>query len=95
MEDAPSNLAIVGRYVLDNSVFDYLAEERSGAGGEIQLTDGIASLMTDESIFSYKFEGRRFDCGAKLGHLQANAWFGLKHPDIGPAFRHYLDAEVL
>ena len=87
---APSNLAVVGRYVLTPAIFAHLEKIGQGAGGEIQLTDGIARLMKDESIYAYRFEGKRYDCGSKLGYLQATVEFGMKHPTLGGPFRDYL-----
>jgi UTP--glucose-1-phosphate uridylyltransferase len=87
---APSNLAVVGRYVLTPAVFDELEEIGQGAGGEIQLTDGIARLMTQEDVYAYRFSGKRYDCGSKLGYLQATVEYGLKHAQLGSAFRSYL-----
>ena len=90
-EQAPSTLGVVGRYVLNNSIFDYLERIGRGAGGEIQLTDGIAQLMHHERVMAYRFDGRRYDCGSKLGYLQATVAMALKHPEMGPAFAHYLE----
>jgi UTP--glucose-1-phosphate uridylyltransferase len=87
---APSTLAVVGRYVLTASIFDELAQIGQGAGGEIQLTDGIARLLQREAVYSYRFNGRRFDCGNKLGYLQATVEYGLTHAGVGPEFRKYL-----
>ncbi|MEX0386404.1 UTP--glucose-1-phosphate uridylyltransferase GalU [Spiribacter onubensis] len=87
---APSNLGVVGRYILNGSIFNKLRQTRPGAGGEIQLTDAIAALMRDEPVFAYEFEGTRYDCGDKLGYLQATVEFGVKHPDFGKAFADYL-----
>ena len=87
---APSNLAVVGRYVLTPAIFDHLAQIGRGAGGEIQLTDGIARLMGEEAIYAYRFEGKRFDCGSKLGYLQATVEFALAHPQVADGFRDYL-----
>ncbi len=89
-EQAPSNLGVVGRYVLNGSIFNKLRQTRPGAGGEIQLTDAIAALMRDEPVFAYEFEGTRYDCGDKLGYLQATVEYGVKHPDFGEAFAEYL-----
>ncbi|HEY4541857.1 MAG TPA: UTP--glucose-1-phosphate uridylyltransferase GalU [Noviherbaspirillum sp.] len=89
-EEAPSTLAVVGRYVLSNRIFEFLENLGQGAGGEIQLTDGIAQLMDAERVLAYRYEGRRFDCGSKLGYLQASMEIGKKHPEIGPAFIEYL-----
>ena len=87
---APSNLAVVGRYLLTAAIYDKLATIGRGAGGEIQLTDGIAALMNDEAVYAYAFEGRRFDCGSKLGYLEATVEFGLKHENLGDQFANYL-----
>jgi UTP--glucose-1-phosphate uridylyltransferase len=88
--DAPSNLAVVGRYILTPRIFSLLEETRAGAGGEIQLTDAIARLLLEESVYGFEFAGRRFDCGSKLGYLEATVHFGLKHPELGPEFREHL-----
>ncbi len=88
--NAPSNLAVVGRYVLTPRIFDHLQQIGAGAGGEIQLTDGIARLLQDEPVYAYRFVGKRFDCGNKLGYLQATVEYGLKHPKLGDPFRTYL-----
>ena len=90
-EAAPSTLAVVGRYVLDNRIFECLEGIGKGAGGEIQLTDGIAALMQHEKVFAYRYSGRRYDCGSKLGYLQANVAMGLKHPEMGRDFASYLE----
>ena len=87
---APSNLAVVGRYLLPAEIFDKLETTSRGAGGEIQLTDAIADLLDDSPIYAYSFSGKRFDCGSKLGYLMANVAYGLDHPDTGAAFREYL-----
>jgi len=87
---APSNLAVVGRYVLTNRIFSCLEKQGTGAGGEIQLTDGVAALMQYETVLAYRFAGRRFDCGSKLGYLQAAVEVGLQHPETGPAFAAWL-----
>jgi UTP--glucose-1-phosphate uridylyltransferase len=87
---APSNLAVVGRYVLTPRIFDHLEQIGAGAGGEIQLTDGIARLMKDEAVYAYRFVGKRYDCGSKLGYLQATVEYGLKHDKLGGPFRTYL-----
>jgi len=89
-QDAPSNLAVVGRYLLTPGIFRKLETIGRGAGGEIQLTDGIAALLDEEPAFAYAFEGRRYDCGSKLGYLEATVEFGLKHPWLGPKFEAYL-----
>jgi UTP--glucose-1-phosphate uridylyltransferase len=89
-DKAQSTLAVVGRYLLSAAVFDDLAKIGKGAGGEIQLTDGIARLMQREPIYAFEFEGKRYDCGNKLGYLQATVEFGLKHPSLGKDFATYL-----
>jgi UTP--glucose-1-phosphate uridylyltransferase len=93
-DKAPSTLAVVGRYLLSPSIFDDLAKIGKGAGGEIQLTDGIARLMQREAVYAYEFAGKRYDCGTKLGYLQATVEFGLKHPQLGADFGRYLKAYV-
>ncbi len=92
-ENAPSTLAVVGRYILTNRVFRFLEGLGRGAGGEIQLTDGIAALMEVERVMAYRYEGTRYDCGSKLGYLKATVAMGRKHPEIGAAFAEYLDAQ--
>jgi UTP--glucose-1-phosphate uridylyltransferase len=92
-EAAPSNLAVVGRYILTPRIFELLAETRAGAGGEIQLTDAIARLLPEEPVFGFEFDGLRFDCGSKLGYLEATVHFGLKHPELGDAFRTHLERQ--
>jgi UTP--glucose-1-phosphate uridylyltransferase len=87
---APSNLAVIGRYVLTPRIFDLLAAVTPGAGGEIQLTDAISALLAHEQVFAVRLPGRRFDCGSKLGYLQAMVEFGLRHPETGEAFARYL-----
>jgi UTP--glucose-1-phosphate uridylyltransferase len=89
-DKAPSNLAVVGRYLLTPRVFTHLERIGEGAGGEIQLTDGIARLMNDEAVYAYKFEGRRFDCGSKIGYLQANVEYALMHEELKGPFKTYL-----
>ncbi|WP_020652312.1 UTP--glucose-1-phosphate uridylyltransferase GalU [Massilia niastensis] len=84
---APSTLAVVGRYVLSGAIFDYLENLGTGAGGEIQLTDGIAAMMKDERVLAYHYAGQRYDCGSKLGYLKATAAIGLKHPETAEGFR--------
>jgi UTP--glucose-1-phosphate uridylyltransferase len=89
-EVAPSNLAVVGRYILTPAVLDTLERVIPGAGGEIQLTDAIATVLRSEGAFGYEFEGRRFDCGSKLGYLEANVMYALKHPEVGKEFGEFL-----
>jgi UTP--glucose-1-phosphate uridylyltransferase len=88
--DAPSDLAVVGRYLLSGSIFSRLRTIGRGAGGEIQLTDGIAALLADEPVHAYRFEGKRYDCGSKLGYLEATVEYGLRHPELGEQFASYL-----
>lgn len=89
-ENAPSDLAVVGRYILTPRLFDLLAHIPRGAGNEIQLTDGIAALLHEEQVLAYEFSGRRHDCGSKLGYLVATIEYGLRHPELGERFRAYL-----
>ncbi len=88
--EAPSNLAVIGRYVLTPRIFDLLSEVTPGTGGEIQLTDAISALLSHERAFAVRLPGRRFDCGSKLGYLQATVEYGLRHPEVGPDFAKYL-----
>jgi UTP--glucose-1-phosphate uridylyltransferase len=88
--EAPSTLAVVGRYVLTPRIFDLLAQARPGSGGEIQLTDGIAALLGEERILAMHMPGKRYDCGSKLGYLKASVELGLRHPEIGAEFARYL-----
>ncbi|HEX8962349.1 MAG TPA: UTP--glucose-1-phosphate uridylyltransferase GalU [Rhodocyclaceae bacterium] len=90
-EDAPSTLAVVGRYVLTPRIFHHLENVKPGSGGEIQLTDAIASLLSEEQVLAYRYDGVRYDCGSKLGYLQASVEFGLRHPEVGAAFAAYLE----
>jgi UTP--glucose-1-phosphate uridylyltransferase len=87
---APSTLAVVGRYVLSPLVFEHLANLRPGAGGEIQLTDALARLINDEPVLAYRFRGTRYDCGSKIGYLQATVELALRHPDVGAEFAEFL-----
>ncbi len=89
---APSTLAVVGRYLLNAEIFDELENVPRGAGGEIQLTDGIASLLGKQTALAYAFNGTRYDCGSKLGYLQANVRLGLRHPEVATEFRAFLHA---
>jgi UTP--glucose-1-phosphate uridylyltransferase len=90
--DAPSNLAVIGRYVLTPRIFDLLAALKPGAGGEIQLTDAIGGLLVHERVLAVRLPGKRFDCGSKLGYLEATVAYGLRHPEIGEDFARYLKA---
>ncbi len=85
-----STLAVIGRYVLSPRIFHHLRTTQPGAGGEIQLTDGIARLAAEEAVYAYAFEGHRYDCGSKLGYLEATVDFGLKHPEAGAGFARFL-----
>lgn len=89
-EEAPSNLAVVGRYILTPRIFELLQNTPRGAGGEIQLTDGIAKLLEYEPVLAHAFDGVRYDCGSKIGYLEATLAFGLKHPETGAAFKELL-----
>jgi UTP--glucose-1-phosphate uridylyltransferase len=89
-EDAPSNLAVIGRYILTPTVFETLSDLKAGAGGELQLTDGLKQLLKQEKIYGYVFDGKRHDTGDKLGFLKATVEFALKRPDLGGPLRQYL-----
>jgi len=89
-QKAPSTLAVVGRYILTPRIFHHLAKVQAGAGGEIQLTDGIAALIQEEKMLAYRFKGTRYDCGCKLGYLKAMVALGLKHPEVREEFAVYL-----
>ena len=89
-EEAPSNLAVVGRYILTPRIFDLLSNLPRGAGGEIQLTDGIARLLDHEFVLAHAFEGKRYDCGSKLGYLEATVAYGLKHPETSEQFKELI-----
>ena len=90
-DKAPSNVAVVGRYILTPRIFDLLEKTQRGAGNEIQLTDAIADLLEEQRVLSYNFDGRRFDCGSKLGYLKAQVEFALEHEEAGEELRAYLD----
>lgn len=89
-EVAPSTLAVVGRYVLTARIFDHLEKAQTGAGGEIQLTDAIAALLTEQQVLAYRYQGVRYDCGSKLGYLQATVEYALRHPEVGTEFSAWL-----
>jgi UTP--glucose-1-phosphate uridylyltransferase len=89
-EQAPSTLAVVGRYILTPRIFELLRRVQPGSGGEIQLTDAIAALLEHEKVLAYPFTGTRYDCGSKFGYLQATVVFGCKHPEVGEEFSAYL-----
>ncbi len=93
-QDAPSNLAVVGRYILSGTIFEHLSKVKPGRGGEIQLTDAIASLLTQKKAMGVLFDGVRFDCGSKLGYMQATITLGLRHPELGSDFKQYLRETV-
>lgn len=93
--DAPSNLAVVGRYLLTPRIFELIRRQKPGAGGEIQLTDGIQKLIAEEQILAYRFDGRRFDCGSKLGYLQASVTLARRHPEVGAEFSQWLNKDSL
>jgi UTP--glucose-1-phosphate uridylyltransferase len=88
--EAPSRMAVAGRYILTPGVFDRIRNQPRGAGGEIQLTDGIAELIPGEGVHAYQYEGKRYDCGSKQGFLEATVELALRHAEVGPAFREYL-----
>jgi UTP--glucose-1-phosphate uridylyltransferase len=93
--DAPSNLAVVGRYLLTPTIFDKLEQTQAGAGGEIQLTDAIAALLDEEPVIALPFEGKRYDCGSKEGYLEATVELAMRHPEFWESFRSYLKSLVL
>jgi UTP--glucose-1-phosphate uridylyltransferase len=93
-EESPSTLAVVGRYILSPRIFHFLENLRPGAGREIQLTDAIGRLLREEAVFAHEFDGRRYDCGSKLGYLEATVNYALKHPEVGADFRTFLSATV-
>ncbi len=89
-EVAPSTLAVIGRYILMPSLFDHMNRDKHGLGGEIQLTDGIASLLSEQQVLAYRFDGERYDCGSKIGYLKAMVDLGRRHPEVGAEFTAYL-----
>ncbi len=89
-EEAPSTLCVVGRYILTPRIFHHLENVTPGSGGEIQLTDGIASLLREEQVLAHRYQGTRYDCGSKLGYLEATIEFGRRHPEVGADFSNYL-----
>jgi UTP--glucose-1-phosphate uridylyltransferase len=91
-DKAPSNMAVVGRYILTPQIFSLLKTTQKGAAGEIQLTDGIAALLQKEEVYCWQFEGKRYDCGSKLGYLQANVEYALKDPAISQDFQNYINS---
>ncbi|MDP1739648.1 MAG: UTP--glucose-1-phosphate uridylyltransferase GalU [Polaromonas sp.] len=89
-EVAPSRMAVAGRYILTPAVFQHIRSQPTGVGGEIQLTDGIAGLMTQEAVYAFQYSGKRYDCGSKEGFLEATVELALAHPEVGEHFRNYL-----
>lgn len=92
--NAPSSHAVIGRYILTSQIFSHLEQLSAGQNGEIQLTDAIASLLLQQKVMALPFDGTRYDCGSKLGYLQATIALGLKHPDVGESFREYLQTKI-
>jgi UTP--glucose-1-phosphate uridylyltransferase len=88
--DAPSNMGVVGRYILSSRIFDHIKTIKPGAGGELQLTDAIQSLLSQEQVLAYEYEGVRYDCGSKLGYLKATVDFALRHPEVKDGFSEFL-----
>jgi UTP--glucose-1-phosphate uridylyltransferase len=95
LEDAPSDMGVTGRYIFTPQLFTHLAALKPGAGGEYQLTDAIQTLLTEEQVLAYEYEGTRYDCGSKMGLLKANIELGLIHKEIGEDLRNYLKNELL
>lgn len=93
-DEAPSTQAVIGRYILTGRIFEHLRQLKPGAGGELQLTDAIASLLKEEAVLAYQFRGVRYDCGSKLGYLRATVELGLKHPEVGAEFAAFLAART-
>ena len=91
-KDAPSRMGVAGRYILTPGVFGHIRNQKRGAGGEIQLTDGIAALIQTEGVHALQYQGKRYDCGSKQGFLEATVELALKHPEVGPGFQEYLRA---
>ncbi|HNP52714.1 MAG TPA: sugar phosphate nucleotidyltransferase, partial [Nitrosomonas nitrosa] len=89
-DNAPSTLAVVGRYILTAAIFNEIRNQRPGVGGEIQLTDGIASLLKKEQVFSYRYKGKRYDCGSKIGYLKATVDLASCHPEVCDSFNNWL-----
>jgi UTP--glucose-1-phosphate uridylyltransferase len=90
-EVAPSRMGVAGRYILTPAVFEHIRKQTSGVGGELQLTDGISSLLGQESVYAFQYEGKRYDCGSKEGFLEATVELALQHPEVGAHFRNYLE----
>ena len=89
-EAAPSRMAVAGRYILTPAVFRHIRSQKPGVGGELQLTDGIASLLSEESVYAFEYRGKRYDCGSKEGFLEATVELALQHPEVGARFKSYL-----
>lgn len=89
-EVAPSRMGVAGRYILTPAIFEHIRRQASGVGGEIQLTDGISSLLTEETVYALQYQGKRYDCGSKEGFLEATVELALQHPEVGEHFRNYL-----
>lgn len=94
VEEAPSNIAILGRYIITPDIFEILENQEPGKGGEIQLTDALKTLATHEAIYAYNFEGKRYDVGDKLGFLEATVDFALKRPELRDQFMEFLEERV-
>ena len=90
-EVAPSRMGVAGRYILTPAIFEHIRKQTSGVGGELQLTDGISSLLGQESVYAFQYQGKRYDCGSKEGFLEATVELALEHPEVGVYFRNYLD----
>lgn len=90
-EVAPSRMGVAGRYILTPAIFDHIRQQKAGVGGELQLTDGISSLLGKEAVYAFQYEGKRYDCGSKEGFLEATVELALEHPEVGVYFRNYLD----
>lgn len=89
-KDAPSDQGVVGRYIFNPTIFKHIDQLKPGAGGEYQLTDAIQTLLKEEAVYAYAYEGVRYDCGSKVGFLKATVEFALRHPETGVEFRQYL-----
>ena len=90
-EVAPSRMGVAGRYILTPAIFEHIRSQKAGVGGELQLTDGISSLLDKESVYAFQYAGKRYDCGSKEGFLEATVELALEHPEVGVHFRNYLD----
>jgi UTP--glucose-1-phosphate uridylyltransferase len=90
-EVAPSRMGVAGRYILTPAIFEHIRSQNAGVGGELQLTDGISSLLDKETVYALQYEGKRYDCGSKEGFLEATVELALQHPEVGVHFRNYLD----